>query len=112
MDYDSSSQNSDNYQSFQTEQHFQLRRLRRLSFRKRYSATTHVLFCAFQVSGYKIIIIPNSSPYSSLYENFDNLDIHNNQSQQVFTSLIDNSQTQFQQNSNESFTILLANLLI
>ncbi|GBB95793.1 hypothetical protein RclHR1_02610030 [Rhizophagus clarus] len=56
----------------------------------------------FEIPGFKIIIIPNSSPYSSLYTNLDNLD----QPRQVFTPpniVIDNSQTQLQQNSNESF---------
>jgi hypothetical protein len=56
----------------------------------------------FEIPGFKIIIIPNFSPNSS---NLDNLDTQNQS--QVFTSpniATDNSQTRFQQNSNESLT--------
>ncbi|GBC10651.1 hypothetical protein RclHR1_00980028 [Rhizophagus clarus] len=69
------------------------------------SSQSHSRVFKFEVPGYKIIIMPNSSPYSSLYTNLDNLDTQI-QSQQVFTSpkiVVDNSQTQLQQNSNESF---------
>ncbi|GBC10656.1 hypothetical protein RclHR1_00980033 [Rhizophagus clarus] len=69
------------------------------------SSQSHSEVFRFEIPGFKIIIIPNSSPYSSLYTNLDNLDAQI-QSQQVFTSpniVIDNSQTQLQQNSNESF---------
>ncbi|CAB4397540.1 unnamed protein product [Rhizophagus irregularis] len=70
------------------------------------SSQSHSEVFRFEIPGFKIIIIPNSSPHSSLYANLDNLDIQN-QSQQAFTSpnvVIDNSQIQFQQDSNESFT--------